>query len=111
MTPTIRKHELAAIKDFKARLLDRYPQNIVSFKLFGSKARGDVHSESDLDVLVIVKERTTDFDEAMIDVICDMLNEHDVYIETVTMTEASFQDALDMQMPFAINITRDAISI
>jgi len=111
MSKMLSKQELVVIQEFKARLLDRHASNVVALKLFGSKARGDAHPESDVDLLIIVKERTAEFDDDTIDIVCDMIDEYGVYFETVTMTEDSFQEAQDIQIPFAINILREAKTI
>ncbi len=105
------KNELHAIKEFKTRLKDRHPRNVIDLKLYGSKARGDAGPESDIDILIIVKERTAQFDDDTIDIVCDVLNEYDVYIETVTMSETSFQDAVTLQMPFVLNVVREAKAV
>jgi len=52
---TLNKTEQKALKEFKELLNKKYPKDIVSIKLFGSKARGDFHKESDVDVMVVLK--------------------------------------------------------
>lgn len=108
MAKGLTQNEQDALKELKARLQDRYPKNLVTLKLYGSKARGEGGPESDIDVLIIVKERTAEFDEDTINVVCDILNQYEVFIETVTMTEYSYQEAVDCQMPFALNVEREA---
>ena len=49
------RNERAALDHFVAQLYDEYADQIVRVVLFGSKARGDFDSESDLDVFVLVK--------------------------------------------------------
>ncbi len=47
--------ERAALADFLARLREHYADEVVSVRLFGSRARGEGGPESDLDVLVVVR--------------------------------------------------------
>jgi predicted nucleotidyltransferase len=47
--------ERAALSDFLARLREQYADEVVSVRLFGSRARGGGGPESDLDVLVVVR--------------------------------------------------------
>jgi len=52
LTPT----ERLALKTFRDYLLAQYPDQVERLVLFGSKARGDFETESDIDVLVIVRQ-------------------------------------------------------
>ncbi len=47
--------ERAALGEFLARLREQYADEVVSVRLFGSRARGEGGPESDLDVLVVVR--------------------------------------------------------
>lgn len=103
--------EQKAIKAFKYRLLDKYPKEIKDLRLFGSKARGDSHPESDIDLLIIVERRTEEIDDFIIELVCDVLNEFGVYLETVTYEKNSFESDLRMQYPFLLNVDRESIAI
>jgi len=50
------KAEQAWIESYRKALADKYPECIHEILLYGSKARGQAHPESDLDVLLIVKD-------------------------------------------------------
>ena len=43
------------IKEFKSRVMERYPDEAINIIIFGSKARGEAFEESDIDILVITK--------------------------------------------------------
>jgi predicted nucleotidyltransferase len=51
--------ERAALKRYKEVLQGQLGARLVSVTLFGSRARGEGHAESDLDVLIQVKEMTS----------------------------------------------------
>jgi uncharacterized protein len=62
--------EQRALAALRARLTTRFGDRLASMTLFGSRARGEGHEESDLDVLVLVNglspaERRTVFDDAL----------------------------------------------
>lgn len=48
-------NEQAALAEFTARLLRQPEVRVISIQLFGSKARGDFGSDSDLDLLIILE--------------------------------------------------------
>jgi len=53
---TITAEERAWLDAYRQELADRFPGLINEILIFGSKARGDAGPDSDLDVLVIVRE-------------------------------------------------------
>jgi predicted nucleotidyltransferase len=48
--------EKLALREYLQRLRQEYGREVLSVKLYGSKARGDYHEDSDLDLLVRVRQ-------------------------------------------------------
>jgi predicted nucleotidyltransferase len=46
--------ERRAVEEFRAQLRARYGARLRDLRLFGSRARGEAHEESDLDILVLL---------------------------------------------------------
>lgn len=105
------KSELLAVREFVAILRDKFPSEIESVRLYGSKARETANKDSDIDILIIVKDRKEAVDGTTIDLICNILDKYGVYIETVTLTSKDYNRAVKFQYPFAINIERDSIAL
>lgn len=105
------KDERSALAEFAARLRDRFPLDIEAVRLYGSKARGTAGKESDVDVLILVRERTSEIDDATIAIVCDILDEFGVFIETVTMTTSSYRGAVAGEYPFALNVERESVRL
>lgn len=105
------KSELLAVREFVAVLRDKFPREIKSVRLYGSKARGTASKDSDIDVLIIVKDQKDAVDDITIDLICNILDKYGVYIETVTLTSEDYGRAVRFQYPFAINIEKDSIAL
>jgi predicted nucleotidyltransferase len=91
----------AALDDFRCKLLELFPGEISQLILYGSYARGEAVSDSDVDVLVVVKwpqEQLPDGTylawlgdpgwEQIIDVTVDVLLERGVHISPLVMSEA-----------------------
>jgi predicted nucleotidyltransferase len=47
--------EKPIIEEFKRRVEERFPGELVRLIIFGSKARGEATSESDVDLLVVIQ--------------------------------------------------------
>jgi predicted nucleotidyltransferase len=47
--------EQAWLEGYREALVEQYPDAIHQLVIYGSKARGDSHPDSDLDVLLIVR--------------------------------------------------------
>ena len=50
----LQPHERQAVSEYLKRIEQRFPGQIISLTLFGSKARGDDDDESDIDLLALV---------------------------------------------------------
>jgi predicted nucleotidyltransferase len=49
------------------RVARLYPDDVLSVTLYGSQARGDAQTESDIDVLVVVRRDTPTLRQALAD--------------------------------------------
>jgi predicted nucleotidyltransferase len=103
--------ELAPILDeLSASLRKIYGERFVRLMLYGSHARGDAHTESDLDLLLILRDTalspTREIDR-IADVLADFNLRHDVLISILPVTEDTLQQA---EGPFWNNVRRDGIA-
>ncbi len=57
------RKERKALDEFVAQLCEHYPDELLLVRLFGSKARGNFDEESDVDVLVVVRDDTDYHDD------------------------------------------------
>lgn len=78
--------------------------------LFGSYARGEAKSDSDIDVLVILNDEFQYYEmlQNTIDVVTKLSLENDVVISRFFMTKEKFEQD---QTPFLLNIRREAVAI
>ena len=88
-------------------------RDAVQLILFGSRARGDYHAESDADVAVILRGQPGDFVEtklAMAGVAFDVLTETGVLIQAQPIWEREWGNPKDYSNPELLeNIVRDGI--
>jgi len=95
---------------FKTNLKTIYQDNFVKLILFGSQARGDAKPDSDIDVLVVLKN-TSNFEQKrqqVIKLISDLCLEHQILISCVYVNEYQFSYE---KSPLLINIRREGILI
>ena len=80
--------------------------------LYGSKARGDSHRESDIDLLVVLKD---EFDwrtkRAIYDVCFDIGLEYDVILQPIVYSHARYNSPLIGATPLYQNVQREGITV
>ena len=60
--------EKEAIESFVKELRRRLRGEILSIRLFGSKVRRDFHKDSDRDIFILVKKRTLDIEDVIVEI-------------------------------------------
>ncbi|NKQ34003.1 MAG: nucleotidyltransferase domain-containing protein [Chloroflexi bacterium] len=76
-----------------ARLRQRFGDDLLRVVLFGSKARGDYHEESDLDLLIVLRMDRDSFKtnrEQIINTMWEIEIEYDVVISLILKSEETF---------------------
>ena len=110
MIGSLSEKEEQVIKQFKQELIARFPEKIVTVLVYGSKARGDYHDESDIDVLVISKESDWKFTDRVREIGYALDEEIDYRLSIQVMSEEKIAYLRDNNFQFAQNIFRDSVS-
>lgn len=76
----------AAINEFHQILKSRFSSDLQTVKVFGSVARGTAGEESDIDVLVLIKEKTPAIRETISDLAFEVNLKYDVVLSPVIMS-------------------------
>lgn len=103
--------EKEVLRQFVAYLNDIYPKQIRSVILYGSKARGDAHPDSDMDILLLVDDRKKIDRDKIYDFIVDVELEHGIDISLNIYNADEFNRMLTWQAPFATNVAREGETI
>lgn len=111
MRPKLSKKEKLALQAFKNRLIERLGDNLLFIKLYGSRARGDSHKYSDIDIIVVLKKLDDEIDNVVIDTSMEMLYEYDVDLKLLTFSQERYERCKREQWPFFINVEQDGILI
>ncbi|SRR6056297_3452042 len=110
MLGSLSEKEEQIIKKFKQELVERFPDEVVTVLVYGSKARGDYHDESDIDVLVIAKESDWKFADKVREIGYALDEEIDYRLSIQVMSKEKIAYLRENNFQFAQSIFRDAVS-
>ena len=96
-----------AVEAAAAILRERFPVERVI--LFGSKARGDSHRESDLDVLVVLEQYDWETEKAVYDLCYDIGVDYSVVIAPALYSRSEFESPLERATTFYRAVEREGV--
>lgn len=95
------------LAEIKQRLNETLGDNVERIILFGSRARGDAHKDSDYDVLLLVKKHTKELEDQINDIAYDMLDRYGKLVNIFDSEVAVYEKAkID---PLFLNIRREGV--
>jgi len=97
----------AFAKDVRKLLED----NLVEIVLFGSVARGEWSEESDIDLLIVVKNNPWETQKKLADLVVDYLLRYGIYISPKVISIEDFEFMKRINSAFYINVSREGIPI
>ena len=101
----------AATDELLRRLHTKYPHRMLSSVLFGSVARGDFTSESDIDVLVVADRVDTDFKWDVWGIGAEVSLEFDVIFNLRVYSGARWQWMRENRRTLWRNVEKDGIEL
>lgn len=99
------------VSEFKGRLIEQFDGEILDLILFGSRARGEGHEESDIDVAVLVKEESGELRRNIYDIAAEIYLESDINISPLVMSKDRFEWLKSIERGIALEIAKDGIRI
>ena len=103
--------EEKAVKAFSSSLKALYGSDIKQILLFGSKARGDFHKESDIDLFILVAKSGLALRKKVASLITEIMLDHSVLLSPKIIEESHFSFLKQLETAFAKNIEKDGIRI
>jgi len=103
--------EVEALDEFCQRLLRALPHQVQDIILFGSKARGDAHLGSDIDLLVVLDPFTKEADTLVSDITADLLLECGVDISAITFSRRQVAELSALGTPLMRNVAEEGIPL
>lgn len=109
MKSYLKINEERALNEFINRVKAELSENVLVLRLFGSKVRGDYTSESDIDVLIILKNKSISIVDKIVDALVDSQIEYDANISPVIFSEKEYKKNVKLGSPFIQNINKESI--
>ena len=109
-TMTFRPEIERLLDDLKQRLQTLYGERLVEVVLFGSVARGEDTSESDVDVLVVLRGPVDRYAESgpLADIMVEMMARYYAFVTPVVFSEEEFRTA---DWPLLRNVRAEGIAL
>ena len=98
-----------ALAAYVTRAVRLYPDEILSITLYGSQARGNAKTESDIDVLVVVRRDAPALRQALTDLAWQVQFEYGVVISDIIRSIEQFNRMRANRFPFYQNIEREGV--
>jgi predicted nucleotidyltransferase len=103
----------ALVKDLKERFPLHIKKQIKRFIVFGSRVRGETTEGSDLDIIVLVDEKTPEIEKALDDIVYQVMWDHDfkTIISLKIFAESKFNDAFSRGFSFYRHVVEQGIAV
>jgi len=108
---TLSAAEKAALTVFMARVRELLGSDLKSARLFGSRARGEGHEHSDLDIALVVAPPWRARRYEIYDLAYDIGFEHRVTLAPMVLEQPRFQDLKERERLIVQEIERDGIPV
>jgi predicted nucleotidyltransferase len=108
---TLGATERRALADFTGFVRQRFGPRVRDLRLFGSRARGEGHEDSDLDVLTVVDDLNRHERREVWEYTGDILTNHDVIVGGLTMSTADWLDLRARERRIVTEIDRDGVAL
>ena len=110
-TIALRQRDKIATEILVERLLKTIPDQILAVNLFGSKARGDDSTDSDIDILIITKSSDWRVVRQIRQVAARVSLEHDVLFNTHIIDYSQWTAMEEARSTYWRHIQRDGIAL
>ena len=99
------------LDEYRRALNERHAGVVVRMVIYGSKARGDAHADSDLDVLIIVRNDSGALKRTLRDIGYDLAATSWAVPSILAYTQDEWQHRKEKGFPFQRAVERDAVAV
>ena len=109
--PRLDPDENSWLDAYRNALAERHPGAVHRLLIYGSKARGDCHPESDLDVLLIVEDTARDLKRRLRQIGYGLATTSLVTPSILAYTQKEWEERKRLGFPFQLAVEHEAISV
>jgi predicted nucleotidyltransferase len=106
-----RKKDRIAVEEFCKQIRNSLGKRVKAIKLFGSKVTDRDRPASDIDLFIVVSEKTAEVESLILDKAFEIDLKHDVYISPRIVSASVLKDPVWKITPFIKNIERDGVPV
>jgi len=107
----MKKNEKSAIELFRDAINKNLGKDLISMIAFGSKVRGDYNESSDIDILIIVKDRSLNVMDKIAEITSALNIEYNISIAPVVFSEKEYNRNKVMNTSFTLSISNEGLSL
>ena len=108
---TLEPAEQVWLDEYRRALRTRHPGVVARLVIYGSKARGDAHADSDLDVLLVVNDDSGHLKLPLREIGYNLAADGWAVPSIMAFTEAEWEDRKRRGSPFQQAVERDGVSV
>lgn len=105
------RKEKRAVAGFRRQLEEQLGDTLTDVVLFGSKARGDAHKKSDIDLLVVCKSEDWRIADSVYSVATDILLDTGISLSPKVLSLKDYERMKESSMPFYANVSKEGVSV
>lgn len=108
---TLEPAEQAWLDEYRRALRERHPGVVARLAIYGSKARGDAHADSDLDVLLVVNDGAGHLKRPLRLLGYDLAAEGWAVPSIMAFTQTEWARLKNVRSPYRQSIERDGVTV
>lgn len=99
--------EKQAVEELASQLREKLSGRLIKIQFFGSKLRGDFREDADIDVLLVVKNRTNKVEDIVADIAFESDLKYDSHISIILLSEIEYNQNKAWETLFMQNVERE----
>ena len=108
---TLDAAEQVWLDEYRRALRTRHPGVVARMVIYGSKARGDAHEDSDVDVLLVVRNEAVDLKRKLRRIGYDLAAASCAVPSIMACTQAEWDHLEDVRSPYRESVERDGVTV